>query len=163
MSLTVPYGSYKWTTIISLHDIHWLVFVIDRAVLSVRCELNLYIRQRVSARLWQHWSDSLLTVAGHGLQTGHEARRTWWSIDWLIDWLIALQCDLEFNAVIEAFSRYNNFLRVEGSGLRTPILAGFSVPFQTVLKAHPVFCTLGIGSLPWTKPPGPGVDHPTSS
>jgi hypothetical protein len=65
-----------------------------------------------------------------------------------------LQCDLELNLVIEAFSRYNNLLRVEWSGVRNPVEAGFSGPVQTVPKIHPALCTLGIGSFPGRKTAG---------
>ena len=42
-------------------------------------------------------------------------------------------------------SRYSDVLPARRSGVRTPVGARFSVPFQTVPEAHPASCKIGNG------------------
>ena len=48
-------------------------------------------------------------------------------------------------------------------GIETRWGAKFSAPVQTCPGAHPVFYTIGTGSLPWVKGPKRGADHSWTS
>jgi hypothetical protein len=54
-------------------------------------------------------------------------------------------------------SRYG----LDGPGIESPWGARFSAPVQTGPGAHPASCTMGTGSFPGVKRPGPGTDHTT--
>jgi len=41
-----------------------------------------------------------------------------------------------------------------------PVGARFSTPVQIGFEVHPTSYTMGTGSFPRVKRPGPGVDHP---
>jgi len=60
-------------------------------------------------------------------------------------------------------SRYSDLLRAGRSGDRILVEARFSTPVQTAPGAHPASYTVGTGSFPGVKRPGPGVDHPPPS
>jgi hypothetical protein len=49
------------------------------------------------------------------------------------------------------------------AGDRIPVQARFSAPVQTGPGAHQDSYTVGTGSFPGVKRPGPGVGHPTPS
>jgi hypothetical protein len=46
---------------------------------------------------------------------------------------------------------------------RIPVGVRFFAHIQTGPKAHPAFCTMGIGSFPRVKQAGRGADHPPPS
>ena len=53
---------------------------------------------------------------------------------------------------------------LDGSGIESQWGARFSAPVKTGPGAHPASYTMGTGSFPGVKRPGPGVDHsPLSS
>jgi hypothetical protein len=52
---------------------------------------------------------------------------------------------------------------LDGPGIESQWVARFSAPVQTGSEAHPVFYTMGTGSLPGVKRPRRGVDHPPLS
>jgi hypothetical protein len=60
-------------------------------------------------------------------------------------------------------SRYSDWLRAGRSGDRIPVEARFYTPVQTGPGAHSALYTMGTGSLPGVKRPGPGVNHPPAS
>ena len=61
-------------------------------------------------------------------------------------------------------SRYSDSLWVGRSGDRIPVKARFSALVQAGPGAQPSYHTIGTGSFPGVKRPGPGVDHrPQSS
>jgi hypothetical protein len=61
-------------------------------------------------------------------------------------------------------SRYSDSLRAGRSGNRIPVGSRFSTPIQTGPGPHSASYTMGTGSFPGLKRPGPGVDHiPASS
>jgi len=64
---------------------------------------------------------------------------------------------------IQKLVRYSDSLRTGRSGDRMPVEAIFSTPVQTAPGAHPASYTMGTGSFPGVKRPGPGVDHPHPS
>ena len=53
--------------------------------------------------------------------------------------------------------------KVDGPGIESRGRARFSAPVQTGLAAHPASCTMGTGSFPGVKRPGPGADQPPPS
>ena len=49
---------------------------------------------------------------------------------------------------------------LDGSGIESRGVGGFSAPVQKYPGAYPVSYTVGTGSFPGVKRPGRGVDHP---
>jgi hypothetical protein len=52
---------------------------------------------------------------------------------------------------------------LDGPGIESQGGARFPVPVQTGPRDHPASYTLGTGTFPAVKPPGPGIDHPLLS
>ena len=60
-------------------------------------------------------------------------------------------------------SRYSDSLRAGWSGDRIPVGARFSTPIQTGPGARSASYTMGTGSFPGVKRPGPGVEDIAAS
>jgi hypothetical protein len=52
---------------------------------------------------------------------------------------------------------------LDGPGIGSRWGARFLLHVQTGPRAHPAYCTMGTGSFPGVKRPGPGADHPPLS